>query len=209
MAASPFPGMDPFMEGDWLDVHCALTTYITDELNNLLPDALAARLSVREICENRGEPFRQPFIEIGEHDHHAVEILFQHLQKLLDLKAPLGRKQAEVGDDHAEIFASKGDVGIDGTARLPSGKTQIQFAHSLYLTAGQQHVAVMAVSPFEGGARYRLEAGHPSQKVHLVQLIRAIRFGMDFLEADNLCAAVGDNARDPARPPLAAANYFG
>ncbi|MCU0706595.1 MAG: DUF4058 family protein [Fimbriiglobus sp.] len=43
---SPFPGMDPYLEPYWGDVHTKLATYIADELNPKLPDDLVARTEV-------------------------------------------------------------------------------------------------------------------------------------------------------------------
>ena len=39
---SPFPGMDPYLERHWGDVHQALVTYIRDQLQASLPDDLRA-----------------------------------------------------------------------------------------------------------------------------------------------------------------------
>ena len=34
---SPFPGMDPYLEPHWPDVHTKVVTYAADELNTRLP----------------------------------------------------------------------------------------------------------------------------------------------------------------------------
>jgi hypothetical protein len=44
---SPFPGMDPYLEGRWSDVHTRLATYTTDILNPRLPRGLIARTEER------------------------------------------------------------------------------------------------------------------------------------------------------------------
>jgi hypothetical protein len=41
---SPFPGMDPFLEARWGDVHTSLTTYARDQLQAQLPGDLRARV---------------------------------------------------------------------------------------------------------------------------------------------------------------------
>ena len=41
---SPFPGMDPFLEARWGDVHTRLTTYACDQLQTQLPPDLRARI---------------------------------------------------------------------------------------------------------------------------------------------------------------------
>src|SRR2546430_8647848 len=39
---SPFPGMDPYLERHWLDVHASLVAYAADQLNRVLPEELVA-----------------------------------------------------------------------------------------------------------------------------------------------------------------------
>ena len=56
---SPFPGMDPFMELNWPDVHTALITYMRDQLQKELPRGLRAQLNERvvmELDEDTSEP---------------------------------------------------------------------------------------------------------------------------------------------------------
>lgn len=52
MLKSPFPGMDPYLEQDWLDVHQRLITYICDQLQDQLPADLVARMEERVILED-------------------------------------------------------------------------------------------------------------------------------------------------------------
>src|SRR5687767_13816237 len=48
---SPFPGMDPWLEEHWGDVHHSLVVSASDLLNQRLPQGLVARLQVREFAE--------------------------------------------------------------------------------------------------------------------------------------------------------------
>jgi hypothetical protein len=48
---SPFPGMDPWLERRWGDVHQRLVTYAADALQEVLPDDLRARLEERVFVE--------------------------------------------------------------------------------------------------------------------------------------------------------------
>ncbi len=48
---SPFPGMDPYLERHWLDVHQSLVTYTRDALNDLLPADLLARTEERVLID--------------------------------------------------------------------------------------------------------------------------------------------------------------
>lgn len=51
---SPFPGMDPYLESRWRDVHQKLVTYIADALQPGLPEALVARTEERVIVDSPG-----------------------------------------------------------------------------------------------------------------------------------------------------------
>src|SRR3954470_9172806 len=44
---SPFPGMDPYLEYHWGDVHAALITYARDQIQPRLPRDLRARMQER------------------------------------------------------------------------------------------------------------------------------------------------------------------
>ena len=41
---SPFPGMDPYLENYWGDVHTSLMVYASNQINAQLPDELQARV---------------------------------------------------------------------------------------------------------------------------------------------------------------------
>ena len=41
---SPFPGMDPYLEGHWGDVHTSLIVYARNQINAQLPNDLQARV---------------------------------------------------------------------------------------------------------------------------------------------------------------------
>jgi hypothetical protein len=45
--ASPFPGMDPYLEAHWGDVHTRLITYASTQLQKVLPKDLRARVEER------------------------------------------------------------------------------------------------------------------------------------------------------------------
>ena len=55
-AANPLPGMNPWLEAYWGDIHTSMTTYARDAIQKQLPDSLQARvqeyLSVLEPEEN-------------------------------------------------------------------------------------------------------------------------------------------------------------
>src|SRR5437763_16851420 len=49
---SPFPGMDPYLERHWGDVHASLITYARDQLQGSLPPELCARIEERVFVES-------------------------------------------------------------------------------------------------------------------------------------------------------------
>src|SRR4051812_22086979 len=49
--ASPFPGMDPYLESHWRDVHASLIIYIRDAIQESLPPELRARVEERVVLE--------------------------------------------------------------------------------------------------------------------------------------------------------------
>lgn len=48
---SPFPGMDPYLEAHWRDVHARLIIYSCDALQEVLPGPLRARVEERVLLE--------------------------------------------------------------------------------------------------------------------------------------------------------------
>src|ERR1700730_9352383 len=49
--ASPFPGMDPYLEAHWRDVHASLIIYARDALQSVLPGSLRARVEEQVLLE--------------------------------------------------------------------------------------------------------------------------------------------------------------
>ena len=69
---SPFPGMDPYLERFWNDVHGKLITYIADELNDALPARYRAALQERVVIADIDLPLsgaRYPDVAILEAPH--------------------------------------------------------------------------------------------------------------------------------------------
>jgi hypothetical protein len=74
---SPFPGMDPYLQQHWRDVHTSLVTYARDQLQRGLPADLVARVEERVYLEREGEADRSFYpdvrvIEKGLGDSTAV-----------------------------------------------------------------------------------------------------------------------------------------
>jgi hypothetical protein len=66
---SPFPGMDPYLEEHWRDIHHSFLTYARDDLQEYLPNDLRARLEERVYVEPEYEDGRgiYPDVRVVEH----------------------------------------------------------------------------------------------------------------------------------------------
>src|SRR5207244_3235598 len=66
---SPFPGMDPYLEQHWRDVHASLIIYIRDQLQPNLPADLLARVEERVFVESEEGEGRSmyPDVRVVEH----------------------------------------------------------------------------------------------------------------------------------------------
>jgi Protein of unknown function (DUF4058) len=62
--ASPFPGMDPYLEQFWGDVHHRLITYACDQLQGALPAELRARVQERVFVESSAGSERTMYPDI-------------------------------------------------------------------------------------------------------------------------------------------------
>ncbi len=58
MKKSPFPGMDPYLERHWSDVHHSLIQYTRDVLQPDLPNELISRVEERVYVEAQSERVR-------------------------------------------------------------------------------------------------------------------------------------------------------
>jgi hypothetical protein len=112
MAKSPFPGMDPYLERYWNDVHGSLITYIKDALNEALPPRFRAALQDRELVQYKTEPLTQYSIEIIDSQSRekvitAIEVLSPENKRPGDGM----RKFEEKQDDYRRAKVSR--VNID------------------------------------------------------------------------------------------------
>jgi hypothetical protein len=70
---SPFPGMDPYLEQFWPDVHASLIIYMRDQIEEQLPENLIARVEERVVLETEEEPHAvYPDVKITERPGRRV-----------------------------------------------------------------------------------------------------------------------------------------
>ena len=62
---SPFPGMDPYLEAHWGDVHATLIVYARNQLNAQLPDDLQARVEEDVAVTEDDEKTRTVYPDVG------------------------------------------------------------------------------------------------------------------------------------------------
>jgi hypothetical protein len=77
---SPFPGMDPYLEPFWLDVHGKLATYVADALNEKLPNDLVASIEERVAIQSESRTSRTygPDVRIYEPPAERRTIVEEH-----------------------------------------------------------------------------------------------------------------------------------
>jgi hypothetical protein len=64
MRRSPFPGMDPYLEESWRDVHHSLCTYARDDIQAQLSDGMLARVDERLMVELSPEQARSIYPDV-------------------------------------------------------------------------------------------------------------------------------------------------
>jgi hypothetical protein len=62
---SPFPGMDPYLESRWGDVHNKLVTYVAEAIQADLPPELRARSEERVLLESTHERLAEFVADVG------------------------------------------------------------------------------------------------------------------------------------------------
>jgi len=64
---NPFPGMNPYLETHWPDVHAHLIIYIIDQLQDKLPSDLRARAEEQVAVDEQGQRgFLRPDVHVNE-----------------------------------------------------------------------------------------------------------------------------------------------
>lgn len=61
---SPFPGMDPYLERHWLDVHSRLVVNAANDLQRQLGGPLRARIGERLVVEEESDPIRSIYPDV-------------------------------------------------------------------------------------------------------------------------------------------------
>jgi Protein of unknown function (DUF4058) len=105
---SPFPGMDPYLEQHWRDVHSRLIIYASDQMQASLPADLLARVEERVYVESGESETRSmyPDVRVVEHGRGGTAVA---VQEEIELAEPL---IVEVGDESVtETFIEIREAG--------------------------------------------------------------------------------------------------
>src|SRR4051794_4516322 len=88
----------------------------------------------------------QPFVDVAEHDQTLLRLAYE-LDQFPHLPATLGRKQAEVRDDHPHALPAHVEVDIQRIARLAATIAELEAPHVEDFSAGEKRIAEGAVVP--------------------------------------------------------------
>src|SRR5438309_2218411 len=107
---SPFPGMDPYLEEYWGDVHYRLCTYSCDLLRRNLPPGLIARIDERTIIEDDSvnEPTVEGVVQVRDTSHDGRVVTVIEFTSPANKKLKSGREER-----HEPLSESVNLVEID------------------------------------------------------------------------------------------------
>ena len=105
---SPFPGMDPYLERNWSDVHGHLITYAADALNATLPDDLLARterhVGVGDDADGDRAGAVVPDVEVLDRGGGtALAVAADLMSRLAPLRIDFAVKPARPGRRYVEV----------------------------------------------------------------------------------------------------------
>ena len=121
---SPFPGMDPYLEQHWRDVHHALITYARDQLRPALPRDLRPKIEERVFIESDEGDFHEIYPDV-----HVVEY---------------PKEQAGEGQPAENVAAAVAEPILVHVEREPSSQGYIEIVDA---GSGNRVVTVEFVSP--------------------------------------------------------------
>jgi hypothetical protein len=137
---SPFPGMDPYLEPYWLEVHHSLITYTRDQMRDFLPEDLRARVEERVLIESDLERWgvRYPDVHVVEYPSKGISgsVAVALAESSVDVAEPINIdiRHEPISQGYIEIIdASSGNRVVTAIEYLsPSNKVSGE-GKSLYL----------------------------------------------------------------------------
>jgi hypothetical protein len=144
---SPFPGMDPYLERHWLDVHARLVTYAADQLNERLPRSLVARTEERigidsdEFADILGTAPDVRVFEPGISDEPTSGIAYHAPIKLVVDVDPIKEHFIQIISVADERLITVIEI-VSPTNKLGSGLEQFRTKRAQLIQAGVHMVEV-------------------------------------------------------------------
>lgn len=110
---SPFPGMDPYLEKHWRDVHARLIIYACDQMQRHLPGELLARVEERVFVESDEGSERSVYPDVRVIEHGGPAAATALAEPGIEIAEPwlIHSRQAEPA---TETFIEITDVGTGG-----------------------------------------------------------------------------------------------
>jgi len=147
---NPFPGMNPFMERTWPDVHLRLIGYILDSLGSELPDDLQAKGELRVDVLGGGNGSYRPDVAILSEDRwkHGLPPVWtpDPAAQALIVTEPELLEVEEVKHRWVEILSDQGQLITVIEVISPVNKTRQREAYAAkrndYLSAGVNVVEI-------------------------------------------------------------------
>lgn len=107
MLTGPFPGMDPYLEAHWRDVHSSLIIYARDQLQPQLPGDLRARVEERVLVDSRLDARRAVYPDV-----RVVETARSHATRTAQPAAGSEPLVLDIGEEPmTETFVEIVEVG--------------------------------------------------------------------------------------------------
>lgn len=175
---SPFPGMDPYLERHWLDVHTALIGEIRRALNRSLPEGLVARAEERVAVESDDDALRRigPDVRVfspstADPREHEGGVLIEAPYKLVVDLQPIIERFIRILDDAGEVVTVV-EVVSPTNKRHPGVEAYREKRHDL-LRAGVHVVEIDLVRAGDWRALMRPEISPPESLSTYRVVVRA------------------------------------
>jgi len=154
---NPFPGMNPFMEQTWPDVHLRLISYILESLGTELPDDLLAKGELQvDVLGGDAKNYRPDAAILDERWKHGLPPVWTPDMdtKTITVTEPVLLEEEEVKHRWVEILSDQGNLITVIEVLSPANKNRQRDAYMAkrrdYLDAG---VNVVEIDLLRQGAR--------------------------------------------------------
>lgn len=149
---SPFPGMDPFLEFHWGDVHTSLTTYARNQLRTQLPTGLVARVEEMLHLQDEdasGNGLAKPDVQVVERPPQPViktatnpSTTLAAVPVVVPLSKPWTERWVEIRDTHSNRLVTAIEFLSLGNKHSPRQREAFRKKQDALLSAGVNLVEI-------------------------------------------------------------------